>query len=281
MTAYPRRKRRTKTTEREITMNRELIIGLVAGVVLLLSPLAVLADGHEEERGAISDVWLVVPKKGMGGEFGSAVAEHMKFRKAQGEPRAWYAYGVAAGNRPEVIMFRSEPMSWADQDAYEAEDFSAIDDDWAENVEQYVDHYHHYFESYDWENSHWPEGETTSGPFFTVAERTWKTGAGAGPSEAHKKISQHAINDGWADKGYNWLWVNRIGGEPKQSIVFSDANYADMAPDGNSFVKWLGEVIGSEEEAGALISEWLSGFSRTEVTIWRHLELLSTPSGDE
>ncbi len=94
-------------------------------------------------------------------------------------------------------------------------------------------------------------------------------------------MSQHAINDGWADKGYNWLWINRTGGEPKQSIVFSDSSYADMAPDGNSFVAWLGETVGSEEEAAAIISQWLSGFSKTEVTVWRHLEDLSTPSDDE
>lgn len=258
-----------------------MIFSLVAGAALILSPLALAADEHEEERGAISDVWIVVPKKGMGGEFGAAVATHMKFRKEQGEPLAWYAYGVAAGNRPEVIMFRSEPISWADLDAYEAEDLSALDDDWAENIEQYVDHYHHYIESYDWENSHWPEGETTSGPFFTAVERTWRTGAGPGPSDAHRKISQHALNDGWADKGYNWLWINRTGGEPKQSIVFSNASYADMAPDGNSFAKWLGGVVGSEEEAVALIGQWLSGFSRTEVTVWRYLKNLSTPTEGE
>jgi len=43
-------------------------------------------------------------------------------------------------------------------------------------------------------------------------------------------MSQVALNDGWAEKGHEWLWVVRTDGEPAQAIVFPDSNYADMAP---------------------------------------------------
>lgn len=93
-------------------------------------------------------------------------------------------------------------------------------------------------------------------------------------------MSQIALNDGWAEKGYEWLWVNRMGGAPMQAIVFPRANYADMAPTGDDFGAWLAEQVGSEEEADKIFSDWLSGFSSVKVTVWRYDPELSTPSDD-
>ena len=94
-------------------------------------------------------------------------------------------------------------------------------------------------------------------------------------------MSQIALNNGWAEKGYEWLWVNRMGGEPAQAIVFPRANYADMAPTGDDFGAWLAEQVGSEEESGKIFEDWLSGFSSTSVTVWRHDPDLSTPSDED
>ena len=69
--------------------NTKLAGGLVGFVALLFSFNA-LADAHEEERGAISDVWVFAVKRGMEEEFDTAMKEHIAVRKEMGEPRTWY-----------------------------------------------------------------------------------------------------------------------------------------------------------------------------------------------
>lgn len=260
--------------------NKKLAGGLVGFVALLFSVNA-LADAHEEERGAISDVWIFAIKRGMEGDFMEAMQEHMAVRKEMGEGRTWYGYHAEVGHHPGLVMYRSAPMSYADHDAYVASDLGAIDDVFNEKIDPLVDHYHHYIDSYDWEHSHWPDDASTHGPLYTEVARTWKPGGGYASTQARQRMSKIALNDGWAEKGYEWLWVNRTGGNPMQAIVFSDANYTEMAPTGDSFRAWLAEQVGSEEEADGIFKDWLSGFSGTKVTIWRYDPALSTPSDDE
>ena len=73
-------------------MRRIRLTGGLAGFVALLFSITVLADGHEEDRGAISDVWVFAIKRGMEEEFTSAMKEHIAVRKKMGEPRTWYGY---------------------------------------------------------------------------------------------------------------------------------------------------------------------------------------------
>ena len=262
-------------------MKNQRLAGGLVGFVALLFSITAFADGHEEERGAISDVWVFAIKRGMEGEFMTAMKEHIAVRKNMGEGRTWYAYSAEVGQHPGLVMYRSAPMSYADHDAYLASDLDAIGDVFNEKIDPLVDHYHHYIDAYDWEHSHWPDDASTRGPLYTEVARKWKPGGGYASTQARQKMSKIALNDGWAEKGYEWLWVNRTGGQPMQAIVFSDANYAEMAPSGESFRAWLAEKVGSEEEADKIFKDWLSGFSDTRVTIWRYDAALSTPSDDE
>lgn len=262
-------------------MRRTRFAGGLVGLVALLLSFNAFADEHEEEgANAISDVWVFALKRGMEDKFAAAMAEHMAFRKENGETRTWNAYRAEIGHHPGLIMYRSAPMSYADHDAYLANDMSALGEHFGENVDPLVDHFHHYIDSYDWKNSHWPDNESTSGPLYTEVLRKWRVGGGPASEKARGKMSQVALNDGWAEKGYEWLWVNRMGGEPAQAIVFPRANYADMAPTGDDFGAWLAEQVGGEEEATRIFKDWLSGFSSVSVTVWRHDPKLSTP-GDE
>ena len=260
--------------------NTGLAGGLVGMVALLFSVNALTAE-HEQDRGMISDVWVFAIKRGMEAEFTTAMQEHIAAGKTMGEPRIWYGYRAEVGHHPGLIMYRSAPMSYADHDAYLASDLGAIGEAFSETIDPLVDHYHHYIESYDWEHSHWPDDGSTEGPLFTEVSRKWKPGAGYASNKARKRMSKIALNDGWAEKGYEWLWVNRTGGEPMQAIVFPDANYADMAPTGESFRAFLAEQLDSEAEADKIFEDWLSGFSATTVTIWRYDAAISTPSDDE
>ena len=175
--------------------NLKLAGGFV-GLVALLFSINALADGHEEDRGAISDVWIFAVKRGMEDEFTAAMTEHIAARQEMGEPRTWYGYRAEVGHHPGLVMYRSPPMSYADHDAYLASDFDAIGDAFNENIDPLVDHYHHYIESYDWEHSHWPDDETTQGPLFTEVRRKWKPGNGYASTQARQRFSKIALNDG-------------------------------------------------------------------------------------
>jgi hypothetical protein len=247
-----------------------------------LMPLSVLAqeEGADEAPPPLTSVWLIVPKKGMEAEFTEAAAAEIKARAEKGESREWQAYRPAVGDNLAVVHYRACCFDWAGQDAAEAEDLElGLGASWAENVGPYVDHYHHYFERADWENSHWPD-TGSSGPLFGVTSWTWKMGVGPGPNEARKKLSQIGINDGWVNDENNWIWFSRIGGSPTLSIVSSYENYADMEPPEQSFYAFISEQIG-EEEADALFAEFGSGFASSDYTVWRHDENLSSPSSDE
>ena len=224
--------------------NTRLAGGLVAIVALLFS-ITAFADGHEEDRGMISDVWVFAIKRGMEGDFMAAMKEHIAARKEMGEERTWYAYSAEVGHHPGLVMYRSAPTSYADHDAYVARDQGDIDDLFNEKIDPLVDHYHHYIDTYDWEHSHWPDDGSTEGPLYTEVARKWKPGAGYASNKARERMSKIALNDGWAEKGYEWLWVNRTGGEPMQAIVFSDANHSAMAPVGDRLCASLVEQVGS------------------------------------
>ena len=262
-------------------MRRRKLTGVLVGFVALLFSINALADEHDQSPGAISDVGVFAVKRGKEAEFTAAMKEHIVARKEMGEGRHWYGYRAEVGHHPGVIMYRSAPMSYADHDAYLQGDFTEIDAAFGENIDPLVDHYHHYIESYDWKNSHWPNDESTAGPLFTEVSRKWRPGGNYASNQARERMSQIALNNGWAEKGHQWLWVNRRGGEPTQSLVLPDANYAGMAPTDDDFGDWLTEQVGSPEEAGEIFETWLAGFSSTNVTVWRHDPEISTPPDED
>ena len=196
------------------------------------------AEGHEE-RGELTDVWIVVPKRGMEAEFAAAVKEHMTFRKEAGEERDWNTFRSVVGYHPNHFQFRACCHDWADLDGFEAaEAEKGLAEDWNANVDQYVDHYHHYIEVTDWENSHWPDDETTQGPYYGVTTLMWKMGAGAGPGEARKTISSTAKQEGWAESGREWLWLERVGGKPALMLVIPYESFGAMEdPEPSFFVE--------------------------------------------
>ena len=253
----------------------------IAVFAALVLPLGAVADHHEEpeQPGPLTDVWLMVPKQGMQAEFTAAAKKHIAFRAKAGESRTWMAFRPVIGDNMNIVQYRACCFDYADQDAYITEDEQlGLSDDWNKNVDQYVDHYHHYLEKNDWENSHWPEG--SDGPYYGATTWTWKQGAGPGPSEVRKKFSQMAKKDGWADAGHNWLWLERMGGEPIIAIVSSFESFADMAPDEQSFFEFIAEKTGSIEDAREMFKTFSSGFESSDYTVWVYDADLSTPSSE-
>jgi len=260
-------------------MKKPLLITFIAA---LLMPLGLLAqeEGEDDAPAPLSSVWFMVPKKGMEAEFAAAAAAEVASRAEKGESREWQAYRVVVGHNMDAIQYRACCFNWADQDTHLAQEGDlGLPASWDANVGPFVDHYHHYFERNDWENSHWPE-TGTDGPLFGVTSWDVKQGAGPASGQAREKLSQVGITEGWASDSNNWLWLSRVGGASKVMIVSSFENYADMEPPEQSFFEFLTETLG-EEEAGALFAQFGSGFSSSDYTVWELDESLSTPSSDE
>ncbi len=256
------------------------IIRFVSAIAVfaLFLPAVVSADNHEPPP-PLTDVWFVVPKSGMDGEFLEAAKKHMAERKAMGESRDWSTFVPVIGKKMNVYQFRSCCFDWADQDGYEKERAEkGLVEAWTESVHQYVDHYHHYIEKTDWEHSHWPDGENTTVDLYGVTTRKWKENPGGGPSEARKKLSKMALENGWAESGHEWLWINRIGGPGELLLVFPFRDYAEMATPDPSFWDFMVEQTGSEEAAGAIYDQMNAGFVSSDFTVWKRVPELSTTS---
>lgn len=262
-------------------MKKTSMLASLAGLAVVSLPLAAIAqDDAAEAPKPLSDVWMMVVKPGMEAEFNTAMAAHMQFRKDAGEARDWQAYRVAVGHNMKPIGFRSCCFDWADLDAFEAEsDELGLGANFQENVGQYVDHFHHYLETFDWENSHWPD-TGTSGPYFGVTSWSNKQGRDSDSSDAKAAMSKLAKEEGWADDDSNWLWMSRIGGDSMTMLVSSFENYADMAPDEQSFAEWAAEKMG-EDEAEEMLEDFGKGFDDSDYTLWVHDPDLSTPVDDE
>ena len=253
----------------------------IAFVAALVLPLAAPAEHHEEpeQPAPLSDVWLLVPKQGMAAEFTEAAKKHMAFRAKAGESRSWMAFRPVIGDKMDVVQYRSCCFNYADMDAYIAEDEKlGLSAHWNANVDQYVDHYHHYLDSNDWENSHWPED--SNGPYYGVTAWTWKEGTGPGPTEVRKKFSQLAKNEGWAEAGHNWIWLERIGGKPIIAVVSSFENFADMAPGEQNFFEFIAEKLGSEKDASEMFMKFGSAFESSDYSVWEYDADLATPSSE-
>jgi hypothetical protein len=252
-------------------------VGLILSALFIV-PLTAFAQ-EDEAMGELADVWIMVPKAGMEAQFSAAAAAHIKFRAEAGESRTWQAYRVVIGHNVNIIQYRSCCSTWADQDAYEAEDAEkGLSANWNENVHQYVEHYHHYIERMDLDISHWPDG--TEGPYFGVTTWSDKQGAGPASGQAQEKLSQLAKEHGWGDAGNEWIWLSRIGGKPVTVLVSPYENFADMAPPEQSFFEFIAEKIGAEE-AGAIFADFSSGFTGSDYTVWKLDEALSTAEGDD
>lgn len=263
-------------------MKKLSVITTLIGAMALTLPLSLLAEHHEEGAAApsLSEVWIVMPKTGMEAEFEAALAADKAMRAKGKDARSWQVFNVVAGGNFGAVAFRACCFNWADQDAYEEqEEAKGFAAHWNENVHPYVARYQRHFETVDMENSHWPEGKT-NGPYYGVTTWTLKEGAGPASEAAREKMSKLALEEGWAKDDNNWLWLSRDTGKAKTMLVASYENYAAMQPPEQSFFEFANEKIG-EEDAAAMFSDFGSGFSSSEYTIWVRNDELSAEVEDE
>lgn len=257
-------------------------IGLVRRLCLLIT-LCCIAPGAfaQTTPPKLADLWLVQPKPGHGKEFSAGVRDHMAFRQAQGDPRAWQAYTPLFGERLNQLAVRYCCFAWTDVDAYrqwEAE-HPEVQAHFDEHLAPHVESATHLFESMDWANSHWSEA---NGPWrlFAVTEFQVERQDADDFDEARIKLSQIAIENGWASDDNVWLWASTIGGSPVQSIIVPHRDFAGFEGGGRTFVDFLAEQLGSEADAAELMHEFISATRGSSFQIWEHQPELSMPESE-
>jgi len=253
------------------------ILSVLAVIFFLMHSTIVLA---EDPPPPLAEAWVVTPVPGKGAEFRTALAEHMAFRTEHGDPRAWQVYTPVLGDDLGRIAVRFCCFKWADQDSYEAWQDSAekINAHFSEHIAPLAENWKHYFESIDWGNSHWNED---AGPYkyFAVTEFNLKPGHGQDFDAARDKMSQIALNQGWATADHSWLWTTTIGGKPQENIVVPHKNYASFDRDQEDFSSFLARHIGADESA-ELLKQFASASWSTDFQIWEHHAELSMSEED-
>jgi hypothetical protein len=257
------------------TFSRFVLVLLAAGLVS--APGLALA---QDAPGPIVEMWVVIPKTGQGAELNAALKKHMEFRAEQGDPWTWETYTPLLGDDLDRIAVRSCCHQWADVDAYGkwAKENSQVGAHFGEHVAPHAEKYEHYFEQIDWANSHW---NAEGGPyqFYAVTEFMVKAGHETEFSAALEKMSQIAIEQGWANDQRNWVWSSTIGGKSVVSIVIPHANFASMAGSGEDFGGFLASQLGSEK-AAELMKQFSGSTWGSDYQIWVHETELSMREED-
>ncbi len=256
-------------------MKRKNLLTALVSLSLLL--VIVSAQAQDESPPNVADLWIITVDYPNSAAFEEAFKTHLAARKEAGDPRNWQTYTVVAGGEMDAYGVRYCCFKWADADAYaEWSQSSGIFDHWNEHVAQYVDDYHHHFQTLDLDNSNWPE-DPTDYRYFGVTSWRLKPGTTGTRQAAIKALSTVGKEHGWSRP---WAWTSYVGGDSELSIVTPYANFADMEPPDQSFFEFASEHIGAEETA-RLFNDFGSSFLSSEYTIFEHRPDLSMDDGED
>lgn len=258
------------------SLKAKLMFGLLT-VLTCFMPHLVLAQAPSP----LAEMWLMVPKAGHAQELNEAIKQHMAFRSGQGDPWRWATYTPLLGDELDRVGVRSCCYHWADVDAYGEWSRSkpAVGAHFNEHVAPHVETYAHYFEEIDWSNSHWND-KGAAYKYFAVTEFALKAGHAAEFHAAREKMSQIAINQGWANDERSWIWATTIGGKPTVSVVVPHEDFASMGEKGEGFLGFLARSLGSEEAAAELLQQFSAATEGSDYQVWVHRPELSMEEAD-
>ena len=230
----------------------------------------------QDDPPGVADVWMIVPKEGHDAQFEEALKQHIAMRVEKGDPRIWQIYVPVTGDELDRYAIRYCCFDWKDQDDYVTWSRSVdTAGHWADNVDQHVENYEHYFSSMDFENSNWPHEDPP--PYVGVTDYSIKMGAGPAMQADKVALSTAAKEMNWP---YSWAWGSRVGGTATMSLVVRYENYAAMEPPEKDFAAALSEKMGAEA-AGKLLQSWMGHFEETSYTIWRHRDDISMKAASD
>jgi len=251
--------------------------------LFILATLLALSPGVAAQNlpPKLVELWMISPRDGHSKEFVEGIRAHMAFREEHGDPRAWQTYTPLLGEDLRRIAVRYCCFEWADADTYREweADHPQLQAHFDEHLAPHVASAAHYFESVDWANSHWSEaGEPYR--LFAVTEFRVDPANSAAFDQARVKLSQIAIQNGWASDDHSWLWLSSIGGEPAQAIVIPHRDFAGLDGGRPSFGEFLAERMGSPEMAAEVMQSLMANVRSIDYQIWEHQPELSMPETD-
>lgn len=259
-----------------IQKTRNFALSVLAAAGFLLPAMVQAADAPPP----LADMWLITPKAGHGAEFRKALGEHLAFRAEHGDPRAWEVYTPLLGEDLNRYAIRYCCFHWADQDSYRAwrSEASEVNEHFQKNVMPHTEKAAHYFEALDWGNSHWVDaGEPYR--FYAVTEYNLKPEHAMAFDQARDKMSQIALEQGWATDNHPWVWSSTIGGKTQEAVIIPHMNFASLDRSEDSFLNFLSSQLGSEE-AAKLVQQFASASWSSEFQIWEFQEDLSMSADD-
>lgn len=248
--------------------------------LLFLAALLVFAPGAaaQDLPPKLTEIWALEIEQGHGEAFRTAIEAHVELRQELGDPRSWQAYVPLLGDALNRFVVRQCCFEWADVDAYRKwdADHPQVGAHYLEHVAPHVASAAHYFETVDWANSHWSEA---GGPYrlFAVTEFRVEPANSSAFDQARVKLSQIAIQNGWASDDHSWLWLSTIGGEPAQAIVIPHRDFAGLEGGRPSFAEFLAEHMGSPEMAAETMQSLMGAVGSIDYQIWEHQPELSMP----
>lgn len=233
-----------------------------------LTPLSIMA---EDAMPPLAEEWLVTPKAHHLPDFHAALMEHVEVRRSHGDPWNWEIYSSFVGDDLSQYSIRFCCGNWPDFDAYEKwnSENPAVREHWMSTVDPHIEKLQHYYNIFDWDNSHWPNDGSTYG-YVVVDEWNIKGGSEAQLAAARTKMSQIALNQGWSSAGNKWIWFDQLGGKAKVAIAIPHKNLSSLGGTGESFGDFLGKHMRSAEAGANLMQEFSSSTWERETTIWKH-----------
>jgi hypothetical protein len=254
-------------------MKKACTILLAAAFLITALPSALFA---QDAPPPVSEMWMMVPKADQRSEFYEGLKAHMEFRSEAGDPRAWNTYTPMLGDEIDRVVVRYCCFEWADADAYRAwsEENPEVGKHWQENVDPYVESYGHYFDEVDWANSN-IRGEWGPWKYFAETKFDLKPGDASTFDAVRDKISQIALNQGYATEDRPWIWATGVGGSKSESIVVPMKGLANMAPSGETFFNFLARILGSDEAAEELFAKLTESVEKQDFQIWELHEDMS------
>lgn len=248
---------------------KKLITLLITAFIMSFG--ALYAGDEGDEKPSLHRMFHVKVKPGHAPAFSAALAEHMEWRKENGETWTWWMHSVVSGPNHGDCIIRSGPIEWADVDAYEAFLDKGGVEFWKTCGEHIVD-VDSWFSMADKRWMRWmPEGKTIN--LVQVITYHLKTGMNKTFSEAVQKYHDAIVAEDYPTY-YVFDW-NIMGGKGNTvTLAIFYENWADMAPEEETLQAMMVRVMG-EEDAYALQEAFSSTYKYAESGVVRYLPDLS------
>lgn len=235
--------------------------------------LALLPRGAEAQN--LAQIYHVSPAPGA--DLESAIAEHARWREANGDPWTWEIYQVAQGEDLGDFYIRSGGHAWADWDTYEQSEFArSADEHYASTMGPAVGEITSWIAMGDTAHQRLPESMENI-QFFNLIRWNLKADKVQDFQDAIDKIHDAIVQTEWP---VHYTFVSPVVGTeaPQMGLVIFYEDWAAFEGPERQFDEMMGEVYG--EEAQAIFEQLGASYWSEETMVLRIRPDLSVNLGN-